>query len=36
MPLLDKNATGSEDIGGHAGFNVKKLVEVLGAEKVYG
>jgi hypothetical protein len=35
MPLINKKATGSKSITGHASFNTKKLVEVLKAEKVY-
>jgi len=35
MPMIDKKATGSKDIGGHASFNVKKLVEQLKPVKVF-
>lgn len=35
MPLVDKNATGSNDISGHAGFSEKTLTEKLDAELVY-
>ena len=33
-PYLDKNATGSKDISGHASFSVEKLITELGAKKV--
>ena len=33
-PYLDKNATGSDDIGGHTSFSVEKLITELGAVKV--
>ena len=33
-PYLDKNATGSDDIGGHTSFSVVKLINELGAVKV--
>jgi len=35
MPLVDKNATGSKDISGHAGFSEKTLIEKLDAKLVY-
>lgn len=35
MPLVDKNATGSKDIGGHAGFSERTLIDKLGAKLVY-
>ncbi len=35
MPLIDKNATGSSDIGGHAGFSEKTLTEKLKGTLVY-
>jgi len=35
MPLVDKNATGSKDISGHAGFSERTLIDKLGAKLVY-
>lgn len=35
IPLIDKKATGSKDISGHASFNVKKLVEQFNPTKVF-
>jgi hypothetical protein len=35
MPLVDKNATGSKDISGHAGFSESTLIEKLKADLVY-
>ena len=35
MPYIDRNATGSKDIGGHTGFSEKTLVSKLDAELIY-
>lgn len=35
FPYIDKNATGSDSINGHVGFNEKKVIDVLKGEVVY-
>jgi len=35
MPLVDKNATGSSDIGGHAGFSEKTFLKKFNPDTVY-
>lgn len=35
FPYIDKNATGSNSINGHVGFNENKVVDILNGEVIY-